>query len=269
MKMNKAGNKIIEEYLSDDRIVCVDVGAKGGVLQLNNLDKYCYYYGFEPNSEEFEQLNQTDTQQYNSYGLSETGGKKEFYITSHPSYSSLLKSNFESFKRHFGYLKDYSNWPKALEVVNTVAIETKTLDEFISEENLKSVDFLKLDTQGTELSLLKGGKEALSQKQLSVIFTEVTFVEVYKDQNLFSDLDIYLRAKDYEFVDCRFYPEYVINDLFLASKYDKARFSVGGDAVYVPKLETIAYNKVQCFKVGLVLSSLRYLSMVVGLFKAM
>lgn len=253
--------RIVEEYLSNDKIVCLDVGAKGGVLQLSKLEKYCTYYGFEPNQTEFIKLEQTDTQYYFSYGLSETGGQKQFFITKHPSYSSLLQSNLESFKKHFGSVKGYSKWPEILQIVKTVEVDTKTLDDFLLEEKITSVDFLKLDTQGTELSLLKGGKQALSKKNVSVIFAEVTLVEVYKNQNLFTDLDHYLKVQGYEFIDCRFYPDLVFNDLFLESKYEKSRFSVGGDAIYAPKLETISSNKLQCFKTGLILSSLRYLSM--------
>ncbi len=261
MRNIKKTKEILKVRLSKNAIVCVDVGAKGGVFQLNNLSKYCNYYGFEPNPSEYTRLKQTDSELYLPYGLSEMGGIKQFYITKYASYSSLLKCNFENFEKNFGNVKHYSKWIKAFQIEKTIKIDTKTLDEFILEENIKVIDFLKLDTQGTELSLLKGAKQALLQKQISVIFAEVAFVEIYKKQNLYSDLDHYLKGQDYEFVDCRFYPEYVTNDLFLKSKYEKSRFSVGGDAIYVPKLENISNNKSQCLKVGIILSSLRYLSM--------
>ncbi|WP_157814203.1 FkbM family methyltransferase [Olleya sp. Bg11-27] len=257
----KKVDKILENLIAKDKIVCVDVGAKGGVLQLNGLDTYCLYYGFEPNLEEYNKLKQTDSHHYFPYGLSETGGKKQFYITKHASYSSLLECNFDSYRNHFGKVKGFLKWYQGMEVLKNTTIKTETLDSFALNQDLNQIDFLKLDTQGTELSLLKSGKQLLEAKKISVIFAEVTFIEVYKNQNLFSDLDKYLKAQGYEFIDCRFYPDSVITEPFSEAKYEKSRYSVGGDVIYVPRLETIAKNKLQCFKIGLILSSMRYLSM--------
>ena len=56
---------------------------------------------------------------------------------------------------------------------------------------------MKLDTQGTELRILKGGSELLKNNKIRHIQVEVEFVSLYKNQCLFCDVDSYLRRYGY------------------------------------------------------------------------
>jgi hypothetical protein len=55
-----------------------------------------------------------------------------------------------------------------------------------------------MDIQGAELNALKGARKLLSQKNITMIVTEVEFKELYKNQPLYEDLAVYLR--DYGYV---------------------------------------------------------------------
>jgi hypothetical protein len=72
-----------------------------------------------------------------------------------------------------------------------------TLDSAI--ESAVKPDFLKLDTQGSELDILQGAHRTL-QHCLGVE-AEVEFREIYESQPLFGDLAKYLQSNGFEFID--------------------------------------------------------------------
>ena len=127
--------------------------------------------------------------------LSGHAGKRDFYIYSNRYFSSLYPLKAEqtrtySFDRQFGWDTD----PKALSLAETLTLDTVTLDEVIKREkskNIPSPDFLSLDTQGSELEILKGGKIAI-QNTVVAIATEVSFTQIYERQPLFGEIAEYL-----------------------------------------------------------------------------
>jgi hypothetical protein len=56
-------------------------------------------------------------------------------------------------------------------------VQIKRMDDFIREENITSVDFIKIDVEGFEYNVLKGGEQTIKE------FRPVLFVEV-NDKNL-------------------------------------------------------------------------------------
>ena len=59
-----------------------------------------------------------------------------------------------------------------------------------------SIDLLKIDTQGSELDVLKGAGDLLNNT--SYIECEVEFVPLYKDQPLFQDIEDYLKSYNFK-----------------------------------------------------------------------
>ena len=80
--------------------------------------------------------------------------------------------------------------------VATHSVATRRLDD-ISE--IDDVDFFKIDVQGSELGIFQNGLRALESALL--IQTEVTFVEMYLGQPMFSDIDAFLRRSGFQFHD--------------------------------------------------------------------
>ena len=60
------------------------------------------------------------------------------------------------------------------------------MDTLCTNSNISKIDLLKLDVQGYELEILKGAKDIL--KRTSLIITEVSLIEVYKDCPLVSKI---------------------------------------------------------------------------------
>lgn len=104
------------------------------------------------------------------------------YETVHPMCSSLYKPNEE-------LLSKYMNLEVAM-IKKVSSINTQSLDSFSHEYDIKEIDFIKIDVQGAELDIFKGGEETL--KNVVAIVSEVEFIPLYQNQPLFGDICNYL-----------------------------------------------------------------------------
>lgn len=110
--------------------------------------------------------------------------------------SSLLQPNpkYQVFYYQQSNGVDYS-YDCVLTPVQKLDISTVTLD---SIHHKTPVDFLSLDTQGSELEILYGSAETL--KNSVGIETEVSFRQIYKDSPLFGDISSFLVGQGFEFI---------------------------------------------------------------------
>jgi hypothetical protein len=156
----------------------------------------------------------------------------------HPAMSSLLEFDPVAFARHFGLMAGSQRWARALAPKRKQTTRTETADHFFRSQDFERIDFLKLDTQGTELEILKGAREYLSDGKIAVVKTEVSFQPVYRGQCTFSEIDRFMKDHGFLFVDCAFYPDGVVAEspakaIPDVSLREQTRFSAGGDAFYV------------------------------------
>jgi FkbM family methyltransferase len=56
--------------------------------------------------------------------------------------------------------------------------EFNTLDQFMSDQCISYINFLKIDTEGHEIDILKGGKQALENRQIGIIQLEFNEMNV-------------------------------------------------------------------------------------------
>ena len=121
------------------------------------------------------------------YAIGRSAAGRTFYVTREPSQSSLLEPNPQ---------RVTPSW----EVVATPKIDTHALDDLYARGELTGVyDFIKLDTQGSELEILQASAERVLPNTLGVE-TEAEFFDLYRDQPLFSEVELYLRAWGFELV---------------------------------------------------------------------
>ena len=71
------------------------------------------------------------------------------------------------------------------------------LDDFLPKMKIKKQALLKIDVQGFELNVLKGGVKLL--EQVDYLFLEVTYHTLYKGQPLFGDIYKYLNNRGFIF----------------------------------------------------------------------
>lgn len=118
-------------------------------------------------------------------------GPSPFYITRSAGSSSTLRPNRALLAR----------FPEAerFDVVNETTLVVQPLDEVLGAAGVTGVDFLKLDTQGSELAILEGAPVALASAV--GVEVEVEFVQMYEGQPTFGDVDRFLTARGFELFD--------------------------------------------------------------------
>lgn len=215
----------IEKYNLDRRLVIADVGCRWGFAEryLEQLESFTVY-GFDPDVEECQRLNE----RYKSknilavpVALAKEAGERILYLTKEPACSSLIKPD--------GYLT--SNYP-ALDCateVGQVSVWTSTLDVWAADAGVQAIDHLKIDTQGSELDILKGSEGIL--KTVRSIEVEVEFNPIYEGQPVFSDVDKYLRAQGFVL--------WKLSNFVHYSKRKDAGDSIGRDAIYYDSFRVV------------------------------
>ena len=88
-------------------------------------------------------------------------------------------------------------FPGFVEQRDAVAVEVVTMADFAETHGIEVLDILKLDCQGHELDALAGLGARIGT--VRVVLAEVQFVVLYDGAPLFSDVELWLRGKDFAF----------------------------------------------------------------------
>ncbi len=205
-----------------------DVGARNGLSELHRLSKHLSLYSFEPGNPGANPSTKYLDHKIIRKGFYHSSGEFDFYLMRNPSMNSMLKPDQQILNEYFDAIPDFQKWRKQLDVISQTKIDATTIDAVIEEENLNTIDYLKLDTQGTELNILKGAEAALRQNKILVIKTEFAFISLYQSQSTFTDIDLFLKSHGYKLITCEF--QYGSTSPF--SKGEKPKWGIGGDAFY-------------------------------------
>ena len=187
--------------------------------------------GFEIDKRVCDKMNSEASEgiKYYPYALGKANEKKKLYNTQAPMCTSLYKPNEKLISLynnlHFAYLK------------NETEIETITLDNFISKNSIDNLDFIKIDTQGSELDIFNGGKNSL--KNVVKIICEVEFVPIYEDQPLFGDVNKFLNENGFMFNKFLGLSGRALKPLILNKDLNKASQHMWSDAVFIKNIEVI------------------------------
>lgn len=170
-----------------DYFTIVDVGALGG--EAKKWQKYPHNVVlFEPNPDAV--FLENDRCLVIRVALSDSKTKKTLYVTRRNSKSSFLKPNVS-------LLSIFPN-PTRFDVIKTEEVPADTLDNQLQLHNVSDIDFIKIDVQGHELSVLKGAVESL--KKAVAVEVEVEFIPIYENQPLFSEVDAFLKSQGFNLV---------------------------------------------------------------------
>ncbi len=78
--------------------------------------------------------------------------------------------------------------------ISSLDLPSKTIDQLATDNIINCLDFMKVDVQGGELQVIRGGREFLKNNLIG-LEVEVEFLEMYKNQPLFSDVEKYIRTE--------------------------------------------------------------------------
>jgi FkbM family methyltransferase len=170
----------------------LDAGARYGMHpSWRNFCGDLRYIAFEPDPEEAERLrkhNDECSMEVVESALYNRVGEFDFHLLAHRGMSSFLRPDMES--EAFKDLK-----PGQGKIEKIIKIKTQTIDYF-AKENGWAVDFLKVDTEGTEHEVIESADEAIDRGVLG-IRSSVNFNHAFHEQTLFSTTHDYLVHKGF------------------------------------------------------------------------
>ena len=180
---------IIDVVRTASSIQVMDVGASAineqpvyKVLLDNNL---AHLNAFEGDQRQIEGIEK-------AYGEKATVFKEFLYdgrdatvylTTPQSGMTSLLQPNPKT-------LKFFNGFEIFGRVEGTETIRTKRLDDI---EGVPNIDFLKMDIQGAELTVMQHGRQRLAD--CLAVQLEVSFVNLYHGQPSFGEVDIWMRSQ--------------------------------------------------------------------------
>lgn len=143
----------------------------------------CTVVGFEPQAEALAalQARKGPNETYLPYAVGD-GERHTLRLCQASGMSSLLKPNAH-------VLKHFAGFPEWGTVLREEPVDTIRLDD-IAE--IAALDFLKIDVQGSELSVFRGGRAKLADAV--ALQTEISFICLYENQPTFGEVDAELRG---------------------------------------------------------------------------
>lgn len=250
-----------------NKLVVVDGGARNGPQDLVGLHSLCQFHCFEPNPKELagvdgavlsrmEPSNGENQMLVYPYALCGSSGFTTLNVSLRPGATSTLEP-CETLLNRFAA----DNFSELKEIVERVEVPAITLSDFMSKAAVNYVDFIKLDTQGNELDILKSADSYL--ESISVIMTEVELVPLYKNQPLFHDVSAFLDSKGFELIDFRSNP--TCRRFHARADLPPSAYRlVWGDAIYAYRPDNV--NKPRSLQQGLVLAGLGYADVAIDIF---
>ena len=182
----------LRSHLSEEKLTLVDVGALGGLkMPWLSIRPLLRIIGFEPQDGVTQTVRKENGDMQGSVAIGAEEGSATLYITQKSDNSSLVTPN-HAFTNQLAVGDRFV-------VTNEESVRVTSLDAWLKKESILFVDFLKIDTQGTEGDVLRGAHDTLSS--VLGLDIEINFAERYIGQSYFSDIDTRLRREGFALFD--------------------------------------------------------------------
>jgi FkbM family methyltransferase len=182
--------RLFQEVLSDQAIhpVLVDIGASAGAPTIwEDLAPHAIYIGFDPDLRDLREV--SDGRFHKGYIINKAVTDDpartdvDFYLTKYPHCSSTLPPDTDA-------LADYI-FADFFTVVGNVTVPATTLHQVVQQLSLSGIDWIKTDSQGTDLRLFTSMPDDLRSAVLAIDI-EPGLMDAYKGEDLFVDAHTYL-----------------------------------------------------------------------------
>lgn len=182
-------NKQVSALITANKIspILVDIGASAGANQsFAVLAPYSTLVGFDPDSRG---LDQNFGKEFKKAFLipkaviNRRSGKADFYLTKFNECSSILEPNPDVYKEYI--ISEYFT------PIGTASVTATSLNTVIDELELHLIDWLKVDSQGTDLSLITSLRKGVLADVL-VIDMEPGLMPFYRSEETFPECHKYM-----------------------------------------------------------------------------
>ena len=148
--------QVMKRFLKADSN-CIDIGChKGDVLKsILDYSPKGTHYAFEPIPDLFNDLVDffPSNCKFHQIGLSDSKEEASFnHVISNPAYSGFKKRRYDN----------------SDEKVTKITVNTDLLDNIIPKDH--KIDFIKIDVEGAELNVLKGGIATIKRNKPLIVF---------------------------------------------------------------------------------------------------
>lgn len=170
-------------WRSKDPQVILDVGANVGFMtwQFSKIFKNAIIYSLEPDPVAFQVLKARQGKNPRVRIFPIAASDREGILSFVQRQASCTSSLLDSAK------VDEADDAKSIQVKAT------TIDHFCAEQSLRHVDFLKIDTEGADLQVLRGAAGMLESGSIDVVMAEALFMPTYQGQAMFDEIAAFLR----------------------------------------------------------------------------
>lgn len=173
----------LDRIMASAPLVVCDIGADGGLEERwKRLERYCFFILFEPRDDDVHKPGRAVFRT----ALWSSKQVRPFYATRFPQASSLFRPNTDIASRH--------NNADNLEIVSTRKLAVDTMDDVIGDAYRP--DFIKTDTEGADLEILKGAERTITDRCLG-LQVEVQFEQLRTGSPLFGECDLFIRKHGY------------------------------------------------------------------------
>lgn len=208
-------------FLQQQKVCIVDVGARFGFHERwEQLGKNLRIVLFEPNKEGYQELldqyKNDERAVIHNTALAEREGDIEINLAAFPYSSSAFKHDDDFFAR--------LNFRDFYKDVDILKIAAKRLDDVLKDP----FDFIKLDVEGYELSILKSAGSLLDT--CVGIEAEVSYNSWAKGLPLFGDVDAFCKSRG--FILCKLSPPAHYHYILPDRKLEAQGIVFSGDALY-------------------------------------
>ena len=175
--------KIMNILEDEKKLVIFDVGCFRGtfsrkILHLIKKRKFKFYlFDVNKNTKRYiSDLLLSKHFRFNEVALSNKNGTAEF------NYNSFFESSGSSLSPLY---RDETKWIFSRKLILKILLQstknfikykvsTSTLDTFVKKNNIKSIDILKVDIEGSEYEFLKGARNTLKKNKVKIILLEIS-----------------------------------------------------------------------------------------------
>jgi FkbM family methyltransferase len=169
------GEKKVYEKISEYCNIVFDVGSRED-LDYYDIKKNCEYHLFEPNLEFTKVLEHKLSNEKNHNIIINKFGLSDIEIE-----NSIYYKNTQSFVKHWqGFSIDSGD-----------KYTLKKLDNYVNENNIKKIDFIKTDCEQLDEKVVLGGLETIKEKN-KVSFIQLEYTTISFFTNLLDNFKFYL-----------------------------------------------------------------------------